>query len=241
MFSTTTATSNKKYKQKVKSPFKPKHPKISVESLPKISSPQPVSKRNLTKDMSIISSVHHNSSSVSNIHQIDNITEHSHLSPNLHKTQVKPSMVDSIRKIQESQVKHKSMVQPASRNNLMIKKDIVKYFSRIKQNTPSYYYFKKRNPGVMDYIFKEHSGKYGPFGDLRLYFGDFQNFKNEQLECIKEINKNLLVVLAKDQLSKMIRKRPRPKEIIECTSMKKLSVDNNDRHILDYQTAFKSK
>ena len=112
----------------------------------------------------------------------------------------------------------------------MIKRDIVKYFAKIKQATPSYYYFKKRNQGVMDYIFKEHSGNIGPFGDLRLYFGNFKNFSNKQLSWIKEINKNLLLILAKDQKAKLM---------IKAIQNKAFDVQN-EREILDFDRAFKS-
>jgi hypothetical protein len=93
-----------------------------------------------------------------------------------------------------------------SRKELIIQKDIIRYFARVKEATPSYYYIKQRNRGVCNYVFNQHSGKYGPFGDLRRYFRNMNNFKNEQLKCIKEINKNLPLILIQDRIRKMMEK-----------------------------------
>jgi hypothetical protein len=112
----------------------------------------------------------------------------------------------------------------------MIKKDIIKYFAKIKESTSSYFYFKERNPGVMNYIFKEKSGKFGPFGDLRMYFGNYKNFKSKQLAWIQEINRNLLLILSKDQKARALLKAKREKKELEV----------QQRNILDYHNAFKS-
>ena len=207
--------------------------KFAGESLPSLKSPQPTARRHFN-DASIISSIKDGRNNSSHNERIEKTADFSKITKrHLQKSAMRGSMVDSIRKIQPNFSKHKSISRHVSQKDMMIKRDIVKYFARIKQSTPSYYYFKKRDPGVMKYIFKEHSGKFGPFGDLRLYFGNFKNFKNQQLSCIKEINKNLLVMLVKDHLARILKKRLLNKSMVSDD-------DSIERHILDYHRAFKS-
>ena len=205
-----------------------------VEKLQTSGDCDPESKSNLSR----ISSIRRNDTQLMqlNISEIDSdpnlVSKAESLNPaQLQKNQ--SAMMNSIRKMERDNKKAKSQIfsPKTTKKSLMIKKDIVKYFARIKQSTSSYFYFKKRNPGVMNYIFKEHSGKCGPFGDLRMYFGDFKNFKNKQLAWIQEINRNLLLILAKDQKAQAMMRRSRIQDEDSATQ---------ERDILDFHNAFKS-
>jgi len=129
----------------------------------------------------------------------------------------------------------------------------MQYFNKLKEGTSTFFYFKERNLGVMDYLFKEKSGAVGPYGDLTKFFRRKNRTKNKQLKSIKEINRNLLKLLSKEE--KIPRHRNPPvfvqkkkknavtgDSVVRSTNIDELHNDLFDEHrnILDYQTAFKS-
>lgn len=84
-----------------------------------------------------------------------------------------------------------------------VKVDIMDYFTKQKEMTPAFYYFKKRNRGVINFLrsSKQNDG-FKLYGDLEHYFksgGEFEG-KDSKYALIKEVNN----MLGGGQLRKII-------------------------------------
>jgi len=68
--------------------------------------------------------------------------------------------------------------------------DIISYYADVKESTPSYFYYKRKEKGVMNFLFNQHSGNEGAFGDLCTYFRNPPKYiTQDPSKMIKEINK----------------------------------------------------
>lgn len=54
---------------------------------------------------------------------------------------------------EEKELRAKYGVEESVDPDDLIRNDILKYFSKIKENTPAFYYFKRRELEIMDYIY----------------------------------------------------------------------------------------